>query len=641
MNPSALSLRPALVACVAAPAPVTLPNEKSAQVQPLDLLIVTSRADFHQETLHLLACAHDQALHADKLFIEDLTGANDGERLQDLHHRMGALRSSGKLPDSAAIYVTLHGARSFRFASPQDMYQRRPHLAEFIRFLHEDGGTSLGQSCEPTTALMQDRLTTPDNHRTFLDSEAGDASAMSADDASGCGSMSPRDTDESSLSDSDTNSDAAGRLPTHCLTRHDGRFSFPSDLFFLALRHARMVDGTCTSDYQGVVFLSSCFGGQLVDQLGNHGGSILILNGRKSGTAIDAEECMLEAIDLMAESKRQRQLPLTARDYWLRLRHVSGEHIVCLMHSECWVHKPLQSTEPLLAVLSGRSAGQPQRVLESKLIHGSPNALQAVFDKYGTQRFSHYQPEFFIGLLGLDIDSHPIDIGLKLQVLEDHGIALFETTADVCRWLRAIIAEEKEAMLGAILSHRREGRLPEPVLASLPDCLFDLDDPDTPNALQSLCELSPELEALVSAWLIEGADWFSARQRAAVKMDRQPYFLALAFTARCSRVPAVLRDAVNRHGAQSIRRYRTDHIADSDKSIFIHDPGRWLSHALCRALIDWRDKEEADALITAAASLDSPLDLKATLDIAFRYGKAQGRSEMAGFLNTHGFRTDS
>ncbi len=614
MNSSALSLRPPLLACTAAPGPVNLPNETTAPVLPLDLLIVTSRADFYQEATQLLACAQDHALQADTLFIEDLEGSNDGERLQDLHRKMGQLRASGKLPDSAATCVTLHGMQSFRFGSPQELYQHRPHLGEFIRSLGDEDG----------------------------------ASAMPADDAPGRIPRSPQETGESSLSESDadscdddSDSDAPDRLPMHFLTRNDGQFRFPSDLFCLALRQARRMDGTCTSGYQGVIFLSSCHAGQLAGQLGSQDGGYLILSGKKTGIAIDAADCMREAIDLMAERKRQPESSLTARDYWLRLRHVSGEHIACVMDRESRVHKPLEHSEPLLALVSGRSAVQPQRVLEAKLAHGSARALQAVFDKYGKQRLSHLSPDLMFRLLAFDEASDPIEITCKLRVLENQGISLLEASADVGRWIREVIDQDNLVMLAALLSYRRDGRLPEALLAAMPDCLFDLDDMETPNALQALCAPCPELEELVTAWLIDGVDWLHARQRPALVMEHQPYFLDLAFAARCSRLPAELCNAISRHGAKTVERYRMDYVAQSDRSSFVHDPGLWLNHALCRALIEWHDTDEAHALIAVASSLDSPIILKDTLDIAYRYGKAQGQANMIQFLRAHGFSVDS
>lgn len=615
MNSSALSLRPPLLACATAPGSVNFPAQTTAPVLPLDLLIVTSRADFHQEATQLLACAHDQALQADTLFIEDLEGSNDGERLQDLHRKMGLLRASGKLPDSAATYVTLHGTKSFRFGSPQELYQHRPHLGEFIRFLGDDDG----------------------------------ASTVPSDDAPDRIPGRPQETGESSLSESDgdscddddSDSGTPGRLPLHFLTRNDGQFRFPSDLFCLALRQARRVEGTCTSGYQGVIFLSSCYAGQLAGQLGSQGGGYLILSGKKTGIAIDAADCMREAIDLMAERKRQPESSLTARDYWLRLRHVSGEHIACVMDRESRVHKPLEHSEPLLALVSGRSAVQPQRVLEAKLAHGSARALQAVFDKYGKQRLSHLSPDLMFRLLAFDEASDPIEITCKLRVLENQGIPLLEASTDVGRWIRQVIGQDNLVMLAAMLSYRKDGQLPEAVLASMPDCLFDLDDMDTPNALQALCGQYPELEELVTAWLIDGVDWLHARQRPALRMEHQPYFLDLAFAARCYRLPAELCNAISRHGAKTVQRYRMDYVAESDRSSFVHDPGLWLNHALCRALIDWHDSNEAEALIAVASLLDSPIILKDTLDIAYRYGKAQGQANMIQFLRAHGFSVDS
>ena len=62
---------------------------------------------------------------------------------------------------------------------------------------------------------------------------------------------------------------------------------------------------------------------------------------------------------------------------------------------------------------------------------------------------------------------------------------------------------------------------------------------------------------------------------------------------------------------------------------------------LCRALIEWRDTNEGNALIAMASSLESPIILEDILDIAYRYGEAQGQSDRRDFLRAHGFNADS
>ncbi len=103
----------------------------------------------------------------------------------------------------------------------------------------------------------------------------------------------------------------------------------------------------------------------------------------------------------------------------------------------------------------------------------------------------------------------------------------------------------------------------------------------------------------------------------------------------------MLRNAFQSHSEKLIERERTELTAELDKNTFIHDPGQWLSGALCRALIEWRDVDEANALIAVASSLDSPIILQDTLDIAYELGEAQGQSDMRDFLRAHGFTVDS
>ncbi len=139
MSLSAPSSRLPLTPSVGSPVAVSTAKDEATPIQPLDLLIISSRIDFFGETNRLLDEANRKGLHVETLFIEDLQGDNTGMRLCDLHQRMGKLTTSGKLSDSSAIYVGLHGDLESRVKSIQDQFQFNPGLDGFLRFLSEKG----------------------------------------------------------------------------------------------------------------------------------------------------------------------------------------------------------------------------------------------------------------------------------------------------------------------------------------------------------------------------------------------------------------------------------------------------------------------------------------------------------------------
>lgn len=635
MSLSALSSCLPLIPSVGSPVAVSTAKDEVTPIQPLDLLIISSRSDFFGETNRLLDEANRKGLHVETLFIEDLQGDNAGMRLCDLHQRMGTLTTSGKLSDSSATYVSLHGVLQGGITSMRHLGQLIPGIDGFMDFLDEKD-----QSASATFSSSDDNEPVPA-------ATSGHASANETDgedeDVSASASVSDNESAEESEQSSDDASGPDEPEQIHLMGTYDKKICFPSELFCLALGQAHTEGG---DDYQlgykGPVLLGCCFAGKLIDRLAEHGGSYLLLSGKKPGLTSDSKECMSEVLDMMANQKRTLGPVPTTLDYLTRLGQISGENIAYVENGDYLVHKALDSGANMLEPAEGRAAKKADRVLEAKLSHGSAKALEAVFERFGADSFLHHRPKFFFDALAMDDIRDQSVIEEKLRVLEKHGILFPQELVDAdeaAELLKLIIELEGATLLLILLSQRPEGYLTPALLASMGDCIFDLDDSDTPQALQRMCEANTALETAVTAWIIEGLKWSREHKRPTVMMNHQPYFLERVFAESITKAPDVLRDAFQRHSQMLIEREHTGFTANLDKDTFIHDPGQWLSDAFVRALLHWQDLQEAEALMSVVAKLKTPLTLRQTLDMAGRVDNQQ-EATVIEFLRARGFTVD-
>ena len=85
---------------------------------PLDLLLVTSRIDFDRTCRRFIEDGAGAGLNVAIIYLEDLAGENNGERLEDLLQLNAKWQSSGKICSSTIKVVLLHGGTDELPADP-------------------------------------------------------------------------------------------------------------------------------------------------------------------------------------------------------------------------------------------------------------------------------------------------------------------------------------------------------------------------------------------------------------------------------------------------------------------------------------------------------------------------------------------
>lgn len=526
---------------------------------------------------------------------------------------------------------SMGGFASAIHPSIQILHNRRPDLYRFTMSLCEegravtqtDGDTDVMFSDEDEASAASDAENDPD------DGIAGDPGSVSMEASS--------ESDDSDQSASDSDDTARSDVAIHVLSVGIGDrwLNFPSDLFCHALRHTSLRDGEWHPGYAGPILLSTCHGGLLRNALKDHGGHYLVLNGTKPGWEEDGTDCMREAIEIMAEHKRQLGKQPTAYDYWARIRHISGEHIAWVGDGCFHVHKVLAHHEPVLGIPSDRAARQPVRVLRAKLMHGSDKAVQAVFDKYGSTAFADYSPSTCFGLLAADDDSPLEAIRHKLQVLDRHGIRVPDEVSMALPLLERVIAKENPHALMAVLLHRPQGKLPASLSLALLACVSEHSDRMTRVQLLRMCEHDRELGETVLDCLLAGLTGHPKTQRTLQLLDA-PYFLEPLFKAALSRYPWSLGEAVWRHLNRVIA--RRAEAAALDKNNFLNDPAGCLENWITIYTVYRPDFDLATALVSAARAAELPID--PILKSLRRLGEA-GRLDLLTFLRQPGIATNT
>lgn len=237
-----------------------------------------------------------------------------------------------------------------------------------------------------------------------------------------------------------------------------GKFVFPGMMLASTLRYGRPSGDTPHSGFKGLIVWSACQARNMERILKSLGGENLLLAGKKNMLSDDGQACLFEVFDLIAIRKREGQPPLTGRDYWMHLRNVSGEHIAYVQDDSTEIHKVLASgsSEPVLKSRTGRSAEQAQRILDAKIVHGSPKAIEAVFEKYGKDHFSARTRADIYAVLVLDKDSDTARLQEKMAILEKYGFGFPRNLDELLDYLDQCVGNSNVRVLSMLLQSRRK-----------------------------------------------------------------------------------------------------------------------------------------------------------------------------------------
>lgn len=295
-----------------------------------------------------------------------------------------------------------------------------------------------------------------------------------------------------------TGSANAAREGAYGFSAERGNLEFPGEMLVSALRHASPSGSPSAPDFTGLIVWGACRARKMAEVLQASGGENILLAGNKPVQSADGEACMLEVIDLIGARKREGQPPLSGRDYWMRLRNISGEHIAYVQDASTEIHKVLASGhgEPTLTSRTGRSANQPRRILEAKLMHGSPKAVQAVFDKYGKDQFSGLSRAEIYASLAMDAASDAARLREKMAVLEKHGFGFPRNTNELMDYLEQCVKHSNLTMLSVLL--QSDG---EPLARLLPQAIRGLAGFNTIHVLLNLRELLSDHRDVAQQWL--------------------------------------------------------------------------------------------------------------------------------------------
>ncbi len=516
MSSSITSPRLPPVPVVSPAAPVS-PAAADRLSPATDLLLITSSTDFPGTTKLLNEAAATAGIRLDTIFIEDLEGSNPGEKLSSLHRLMGESVACGKVQPATVIYISLHGRATPIDFSLDAYLGQQQDLRHFV--------FSLGQDSARTAA------------------QAGDAAAREPSETVPAG-------DDADSDDSSGSGDEGGIV--HMMSADRNALVFPSILLFKAARYAAVTAQGFEANYQGTIFVGSCDAGGMSEQLVADGGDYVVLNGKKGGLSSDADDCMLEVIGMMAERRQQQLPPLGGREYWMHLRNVSGEHIAYVGETGTEIHKVLEAghCEPVLVVRNSQAAGQPARVLNAKLLHGSPMALEAVFTKYGPDLLADLSAAECFSTLAMDVYRSRSELEEKIGILERHGVPVPDDPDGMAALLEDVICYDNHAMLGILLSRRIDDRLPPAVLQSARTCIFE--NPNVAEKLQALCEGHPFLRLVVANWLEASINAIKSNDGAGrFDVSTALYFGSLLFGQMLLRSPRPLRQSLEKYYPQA------------------------------------------------------------------------------------------
>lgn len=474
--------------------------EKAAPPPPAtDLLLITSATDFPHTVELLRKEASAAGIRLDTILIEDLDGSTPGEKLASLHRLMGESVASGKMQLATVTYIALHG-HAGTSTGPDDDVEARPQLQDVARLMGTD------------------------------DSATADGNA-------GTGADSRPPSDE--------------KRGSHIMSACRDALTFPSIQLLEAIRHPTLTRDGLRPDYQGTIFIGSCEAGGMSEQLVVNGSDYVVLNGKKTGVASDADDCMLEVMGMMAQ-RRQQQLPaFSGRDYWMRLRNVSGEHIAYVGQNQVEISKVLEygCSEPVLAPRTGQAAGQPVRILDAKLAHGSPESVRAVFDKYGAELLPELEAMDCFFSLAMDVYRSRSELLEKIDILEGHGLRIPDDPDAVAELLEKVISFNNPELLKVLLERGGGDEVSPALLPFARACLSE--ETGVAKKLQVLCEGDPFLRQLVGNLLSACVDAHkSSGTTAPFDVSAAPYFGTLLMESLLQRWPPALGEPFRKYYSQ-------------------------------------------------------------------------------------------
>lgn len=511
-----------------APSPVATVSDENADLAPLDLVILTCDFDWNQNARTLCDAAASAGVHAEVICFEDLEGETTGDRLSRLHETIGEWLASGKIHPSTIVYVDLHGGPVDEFDCMADYYEARPDLKAF--------------------------------HDSLLDEPEGK----------------PATANRSSL-----------------FAFRAADVDIPGFMLDSALRHSTHSNGRIQSDFKGLIVWSACHARQMAPDLKNSGGENLLLAGNKPVLSSDSEDCMLEMIELIGSCKREGCAPLSGRDHWMHLRNVSGEHIAYVQDDSVEISKVLEfgHSEPVLGERNSRAGEQARRVLEAKLAHGSAKALQAVFDKYGKDRFCDLGSATLFEMLALDDQASDNELQKKIDILGQNGFGLPNDIDGAKAYLDCCVRTQNISLLSAWL----QSLFDQSNRHLLVDAIDALASPDDDELKGDLRELLVEHPGIAQQWL------------------------ELSLQAR----PPEVRLAMER--------YLKNSVDDESRSVIeanfcVASSAVCLLNLIYNAFERDRDLREADALMPAALALPTPSRVRSYLNVLLRESLNQAKS---------------
>lgn len=181
--------------------------------------------------------------------------------------------------------------------------------------------------------------------------------------------------------------------PGHYLSATGGALGFPTDLVDAALRRPVTTDGQPGTGFTDTVIYGACGSGLFREAARETGASYVLGSGRKSVFIEDFNAGLAAVVKAQGERKRQNLPPMSGRDCWNVMRHLSGEHVTLVDKGAVEIHKILLADhgEPVLTVRPSGAAreatpeagAQAIRTLFAKAHHGSAASLKQAIDRCG------------------------------------------------------------------------------------------------------------------------------------------------------------------------------------------------------------------------------------------------------------------
>lgn len=293
-------------------------------------------------------------------------------------------------------------------------------------------------------------------------------------------------------------------IVAHCFSTTDKLLKFPSILVCQAIRNLGSGDDPAQATYTGPLFIMSCYAGGMPEQFLPESGEVILLSGKKASLITNGNDCLLQAVALIAEHKQRGLPPPSGREYWSHLRNVSGEHIRYANSNEIALHKvrDWNPSEPLLRCRTGDIEPTAVRIINAKLAHGSPAALKAALDTHGTGCRDLLTPEFCLQILGSDLDRDGAALAEKIRVLEQAGFVALSDPEQMALLLEYAIEAGNQRLLAWMLGRSTDaGPRPSALLEAA--SILVKTAPDSAALLEEYCAKNAGLKSIVVDWMTE------------------------------------------------------------------------------------------------------------------------------------------